>query len=97
MGLFSYAKVKDLVSQGIGEVFAKLGISTGSKTVPVYINENGVAEAITSYSGNADSATKATQDSKGNVIIDTYISKTDLNNKLGTDTIVDWDNIDITK
>lgn len=96
MGLFSYTKVKDLVSQGVGEVFAKLGISTGSKSVPVFINAEGVAEAITSYSGNADSATKATQDGKGNVITDTYISKTELNSKLGTDTIVDWDSIDTT-
>ena len=55
--------------------------AVGSATVPVYVNSNGVATAITSYSGKAasagtaDSATKATQDGNGKVIADTYATK----------------------
>lgn len=96
MGLFSYTKVKDFIDKGVGEVFAKLGISTGSESVPVYINEEGIATAITSYSGNASSATKATQDGSGNVITDTYLTKTELSTRLGNTTITAWDKIDTT-
>lgn len=96
MGLFSYTEVKDLIDKGVGAVFAKLGINTGSDTVPVYINSEGVATAISSYSGNASSATKATQDGSGNVITDTYLTKTELNTRLGDTTITAWDNIDTT-
>lgn len=49
--------------------------AVGSATVPVYVNSSGVATAITSYSGNAASATKATQDGNGKVIADTYATK----------------------
>lgn len=49
--------------------------AVGSETVPVYVNSNGVATAITSYDGNAASATKATQDGNGKVIADTYATK----------------------
>ena len=54
------------------------GTAVGSATVPVYVNSNGVATAITSYSGNAASATKATQDGNGKVIADTYATKAEL-------------------
>ena len=55
--------------------------AVGSATVPVYVNSNGVATAITSYSGKAasagtaDSATKATRDGNGKAIADTYATK----------------------
>lgn len=52
---------------------------TGSATVPVYIDAKGQAVPITSYSGNAATATKATQDAKGNVIDNTYATKSELN------------------
>lgn len=43
--------------------------SKGDATHPVYFNANGVAQQITSYAGNADSATK---DSAGNNIADKF-------------------------
>ena len=57
------------------------GTAVGSATVPVYVNSSGVATPITSYSGNAASATKATQDGNGKVIADTYATKTELAKK----------------
>lgn len=50
-------------------------VSVGGTTVPVYFNAEGKPEAITSYSGNAATATKAEQDGDGNVITKTYVKK----------------------
>lgn len=50
-------------------------VSVGGATVPVYFNAEGKPEAITSYSGNAATATKAEQDGNGNVIASTYVKK----------------------
>lgn len=47
------------------------GIMTGNLTVP---------KVIGALQGNADTATKATQDASGNVITNTYIKKSDLSN-----------------
>lgn len=47
------------------------GTATGPITAPSFIGN---------LSGNADTATKATQDGDGNVITDTYAKKTDLSN-----------------
>ena len=58
--------------------------AVGSATVPVYVDADGVATAITSYGGNAASATKATQDGNGKVIADTYATKTALSDGLAT-------------
>ena len=52
--------------------------AVGSETVPVYVASDGTATPITSYSGNAATATKATQDASGNVITTTYATKTEL-------------------
>ena len=59
----------------------------GNSTVPVYVDSSGVATAITSYSGNAATATKATQDASGNVITSTYATKEELAKKQNTLTI----------
>lgn len=48
------------------------GTAVGSATVPVYVNSNGVATAITSYEGTA---AKATADASGNDIESTYATK----------------------
>lgn len=61
---------------------SKSGTAVGSATVPVYVNASGVATAITSYSGNAATATKATQDGNGKVIADTYATKSELTSGL---------------
>lgn len=53
--------------------------SKGSATIPVYFDGNAVAQPITSYSGNSATATKATQDSNGNVITDTYVNNDKFN------------------
>lgn len=53
-------------------------IAVGSETVPVYVAADGTATPITSYSGNAATATKATQDASGNVITSTYATKSEL-------------------
>ena len=53
--------------------------SKGNITTPVYFDANGVAQPITSYSGNANTATQATkaiQDSNGKQINTTYAYKT---------------------
>ena len=53
--------------------------SKGNSTTPVYFDANGVAQPITSYSGNANTATQATkaiQDSNGKQINTTYAYKT---------------------
>lgn len=50
-----------------------LSSSAGSATVPVYFS-NGKPVAITSYSGNASTATKAAQDESGNNIKSSYAS-----------------------
>ena len=57
------------------------GTAVGSATVPVYVNASGVVAPITSYAGNAATATKATQDASGNVITTTYATKTELAGK----------------
>ena len=49
--------------------------AVGSATVPVYVDADGTVKQITSYDGNAASATKATQDGNGKVIADTYATK----------------------
>lgn len=46
--------------------------AVGSETLPVYVNSNGVATAITSYEGTA---AKATADASGNNIENTYATK----------------------
>lgn len=77
-----------------GQKWAKLYVGTadsyGSTSQPIYWN-NGVPTAITgalanSITGNAATATKATQDSSGNNIIDTYLTKA------AGITAVTWDN-----
>ena len=53
--------------------------SKGNSTTPVYFDANGVAQPITSYSGNANTATQATkaiQDGNGRQINTTYAYKT---------------------
>ena len=50
--------------------------AVGSETLPVYVNSNGVATAITSYEGTA---AKATADASGNNIVNTYATKAQLN------------------
>lgn len=53
--------------------------SKGNSTTPVYFDANGVAQPITSYSGNANTATQATkavQDKNGWQIDTTYMYKT---------------------
>ena len=55
------------------------GTAVGSATKPVYVDANGKVQPITSYSGNAASATKATQDGNGKVIAETYATKEELN------------------
>lgn len=55
------------------------GTAVGSATKPVYVDANGKVQPITSYSGNAASATKATRDGNGEVIAETYATKVDLN------------------
>lgn len=57
------------------------GTAVGSATVPVYVNASGVVAPITSYAGNAATATKATEDASGNVITTTYATKTELAGK----------------
>ena len=52
--------------------------AAGSESVPVYVASDGTATPITSYSGNAATATQATQDASGNVITTTYATKTEL-------------------
>ena len=47
----------------------------GSLTAPTFVGK---------LTGNADTATKATQDSEGNNIVDTYATKTELNTKAPT-------------
>lgn len=56
------------------------GTAVGSETVPVYVNSNGVATAITRYGGTA---AKATADASGNTITTTYEK---LSNKYTTTT-----------
>lgn len=63
------------------QLYAKSVNSTskGNSTTPVYFDANGVAQPITSYSGNANTATQATkaiQDSNGKQIDTTYMYKT---------------------
>lgn len=53
--------------------------SKGNTTTPVYFDSSGVAQPITSYSGNANTATQATkaiQDGNGKQINTTYTYKT---------------------
>lgn len=57
------------------------GTAVGSAMVPVYVNASGVVAPITSYAGNAATATKATEDASGNVITTTYATKTELAGK----------------
>lgn len=63
--------------------------TVGSSTLPIYLN-NGVPTAINatnvaiSITGNAGSATKATQDGNGKVISDTYATKGALTNGLAS-------------
>ena len=49
--------------------------AVGSETLPVYVNSNGVATAITRYGGTA---AKATADASGNNIENTYATKAQL-------------------
>lgn len=60
----------------------KLNTNAGDANTPVYFS-NGVPVACTSLdlntSGNAATATKATQDASGNTITSTYATKTELN------------------
>lgn len=66
-----------------GAVFRGAGASNssvGSSTQPVYVNGSGIVTAITGAiandtTGNAATATKATQDGSGNVITSTYVKK----------------------
>lgn len=62
------------------------GTAVGSETVPVYVNSDGVATAITRYSGTA---AKATADGSGNTITTTYEK---LSNKYKTTTTTEIDN-----
>lgn len=53
----------------------------GNETTPVYIDENKHFQTITSYSGNAETATlasKAIADEDGNNIIETYATKQEI-------------------
>lgn len=63
------------ISVDVKKAAALDSVSVGGETVPVYFDADGKPQAITSYSGNAASATKAEQDGKGNVIADTYVKK----------------------
>lgn len=59
-------------------IFAEGNSGVGSSTQPVYVNSSGVVTAITgdlenNITGNAATATKATQDGNGNVITSTYL------------------------
>ena len=58
--------------------------AVGSATKPVYIKSDGTTAAITSYEGNAATATKAEQDASGNVITSTYATKTEVSNNYAT-------------
>lgn len=57
----------DKIDAAFGNIFNK-----GSASLPVYIDNNGEAKPITSYSGNSATATKAAQDADGNIITSTY-------------------------
>ena len=57
--------------------------AVGSATKPVYIKSDGTTAAITSYEGNAATATKATKDGDGNTITTTYATKSELTSSAG--------------
>lgn len=95
-------KVKQNIASG-GSKFPLLikGTSaTGEYTGSVYCNDsvtlqpNSGTITATTFSGNATSATKATQDGSGNVITDTYATKTAVDAKAsairGTGLSVTW-------
>lgn len=63
----------DGIIPGTVSTATALSSSAGSVTVPVYFS-NGKPVAITSYGGNAATATKATQDESGNNIKSSYAS-----------------------
>ena len=47
--------------------------SKGTSSIPVYFGSDGRPKPILNYAGNSSSATKALQDSDGNVISETYL------------------------
>lgn len=69
----SYQFRTDGIIPGAVSSATALSSSAGSVTVPVYFS-NGKPVAITSYGGNAATATKATQDESGNNIKSSYAS-----------------------
>ncbi len=71
-------KQKNALDSGVTsttKVTRPANTAVGSATVPVYVDADGTVKQITSYDGNAASATKATQDGNGKVIADTYATK----------------------
>ena len=72
-------KQQDALNSGVTsktKVTRPANTAVGSETLPVYVNSNGVATAITSYEGTA---AKATADASGNNIENTYATKAQLN------------------
>lgn len=72
-------KQKNALDSGVTsttKVTRPANTAVGSATVPVYVNSDGVATAITSYEGTA---AKATADASGNNIVNTYATKAQLN------------------
>lgn len=56
----------------------------GGKAISDIFEADGTTAKEAVHATNADSATKATQDGSGNNIVDTYATKTELNNSLAT-------------
>ena len=54
------------------------------KNISTIFEADGTTAKEATHATNADSATKATQDGSGNNIVDTYATKTELNNSLAT-------------